>query len=71
MIIGYEDYTDASLQPEEDPCEEAFLLVEEKIIDVLENNGFETIATILAGSDGWCNAINAYLAEQDKHRNEF
>ncbi|HDL5226893.1 TPA: hypothetical protein PXB06_002559, partial [Mannheimia haemolytica] len=56
MMIGYEDYTDASLQPEEDPSEEAFLLVEEKIIDVLENNGFETVATILAGSDGWCNA---------------
>ncbi|AGQ37934.1 TPA: hypothetical protein PXF07_002509 [Mannheimia haemolytica] len=70
-MIGYEDYTDASLQPEEDPSEEAFLLVEEKIIDVLENNGFETVATILAGSDGWCNAINAYLAEQNKHRNEF
>ncbi|EEY09845.1 hypothetical protein COI_1523 [Mannheimia haemolytica serotype A2 str. OVINE] len=45
--------------------------MEEKIIDVLENNGFETVATILASSDGWCNAINAYLAEQNKHRNEF
>lgn len=69
-MIGY-DYTDISMQPPEAPSEEAFLLVEEKIIDVLENNGFETVATILAGSDGWCNAINAYLAEQNKHRNEF
>lgn len=43
----------------------------ENIIELLENNGFETIATILAGSDGWRNAINAYLAEQNKHRNEF
>ncbi|HDL5226867.1 TPA: hypothetical protein PXB06_002531, partial [Mannheimia haemolytica] len=56
MMIGYEDYTDASLQPEEDPSEEAFILAEENIIELLENNGFETIATILAGSDGWRNA---------------
>ncbi|MEG9531937.1 hypothetical protein [Mannheimia indoligenes] len=69
-MIGY-DYTDISMQPPEDPSEEAFLLVEEKIIDVLENNGFETVATILAGSDGWVKAINAYIAEQNKHRNEF
>lgn len=26
-MIGYEDYTDASLQPEEDPSEEAFILL--------------------------------------------
>lgn len=70
-MIGHEDYTDVSLQPKEDPSEEAFILTEEKIVEVLENNGFETVATILSGSDGWVKAINAYIAEQKKHRNEF
>lgn len=70
-MIGYRDYTDAALQPPEDPNEEAFILAEENIIEVLENNGFETVATILAGSDGWVKAINAYLDEQNKRRNEI
>ncbi|AHG75400.1 hypothetical protein X808_8770 [Mannheimia varigena USDA-ARS-USMARC-1296] len=70
-MSGYRDYTDASLQPKEDPSEEAFILVEENIIEVLGNNGFETVATILAGSDGWVKAINAYIAEQNERRNEI
>lgn len=35
-MIGYRDYTDASLQPPEDPSEEAFILAEEKIVELLE-----------------------------------
>ncbi|MDY2946622.1 MAG: hypothetical protein SOS93_02060 [Mannheimia varigena] len=70
-MSGYRDYTDASLQPKEDPSEEAFILVEEKIVELLENNGFETVATVLSCSKGWVAAINAHLAEQNKHRNEI
>lgn len=67
-MIGY-DCTDAEMQPPDD--EDVFTLAEEKIIDVLENNGFETVATILAGSDGWVEAINAYIDEQNRRRNEI
>lgn len=70
-MVGYRDYTDAALQPPEDPSEEAFILAEESIIELLENNGFETVATVLSCSDGWVEAINAYLAEQSKRKNEI
>lgn len=70
-MIGYIDYTDAALQPPEDPSEEAFILAGESVIELLENNGFETVATVLSCSDDWVKAINAYLAEQNKRRNEI
>lgn len=70
-MIGYRDYTDAALQPPEDPNEEAFILAEENIIELLENNGFETVATRLSCSKDWAEAINAYLAEQNNRRNEI
>lgn len=70
-MIGY-DYTDPIMQtPEEDDEDKLFIETGEKIYDLLENNGFGIVASMLAGTDDWIKAINAYIDEQNQRRNEI
>ena len=70
-MTGYRDCNVPELQPPEDPNEEAFILAHESIIELLENNGYEIVATKLSYSKDWVNAINAHIAEQNQRKNEF
>ncbi|MDD0824613.1 hypothetical protein PTQ27_09100 [Mannheimia sp. AT1] len=69
-MIGY-DYTDAAMQPPYDEDEDAFIELEERLIELLGNNGFSAITDALVGSDSWVAAIESYLDEQRKRREEF
>lgn len=69
-MIGY-DYTDAVMQPPYDDDEDAFIELEERLIELLGNNGFSAITDALVGSESWIAAIESYLAEQKKRKEEF